>query len=71
MPTRPELSIMKSVVDAPVLEVEPIAKRVVSTEVEATWSERSANGEEEAIPTAPVVEAKVITWTGVRAWFII
>ena len=46
-----------SVVDAPVLEVEPIAKSVWSTEVEAAWSERSAYGELEPIPTCELKSA--------------
>jgi hypothetical protein len=42
------------VVDAPVLEVEPIAKSVVATEVEAAWIEKVANGVVEPTPTDPL-----------------
>ena len=49
----PVFEILKSVVEAPVLEVEPIAKRVVRTEVEALWTERSAKGEDVPTPRSP------------------
>ena len=45
---------LKSVEVAPLLVDEPIAKSVVSTEVDAAFTERSANGDVEPMPILPL-----------------
>ena len=58
--TLPVLEIVNRVVLAPLFEVEPIAKRVVCTEVEALCMERLAKGEEVPTPTLPLAKKVVV-----------
>ena len=53
IPTLPVLVTIRNVVCAPVILVEPIAKSVVSDDVEAASTESSAYGDVEPTPTAP------------------
>ena len=51
--SKPVFDTDSKVVDAPVLLVEPMAKRVVATEVEAAWIPKVAKGVVEPTPTDP------------------
>ena len=57
IPTLPLALTTKRVEVAPLLVDEPIAKSVVRTEVDAAFTDRSANGEVEATPTLPALLA--------------
>ena len=54
-------------VDVELFEVvDPIANKVVSTELDAAWRESCANGVEVPIPTLPLTEKVVLAMTEVE-----